>query len=114
MTQHLPGLGSPPGCAAKNPITLRVAMLSLGHRSDVLGKPERIAGLLCILVWSLMVMSLMERQVRRRLSGKPMYGLYPENRPSPAPTGPALLNEILKLLDIDAVCLQTFKRRCGM
>jgi transposase len=107
-----------------------------------LEKPKRIAGLLCILVWSLMVMSLMERQVRRRLRGKPMYGLYPENRPSPAPTGPALLDcfstlcivivkhhgsvtrrladpsatqrEILKLLDIDAARLQTFKRRCGM
>jgi transposase len=107
-----------------------------------LENPKRIAGLLCILVWALMVMALMERQVRRRLRGKPMYGLYPENRPSPAPTGPALLNcfgtlcivivkhhgsitrrladpngtqrEILKLLDIDSVHLQTFKRRCGM
>jgi len=84
----------------------------------------------------------MERQVRRRLRGRPMYGLYPENRPSPAPTGPALLDafhtlcivtvkhhgsvtrrladpsptqrEILKLLDIDSARLQTFKRRCGM
>jgi hypothetical protein len=43
--------------------------------------------LLCILVWALMVMALMERQTRRSLKGKPMYGLYPENRPSPAPTG---------------------------
>jgi hypothetical protein len=71
-----------------------------------------------------------------------MYGLYPENRPRPAPTGPALLDnfstlcivivkhhgsvtrrladptdtqrEILKLLDIDSARLQTFKRRCGM
>jgi transposase len=107
-----------------------------------LENPKRIAGLLCILVWALMVMALMERQVRRRLRGKPMYGLYPENRPSPAPTGPALLNcfatlciviikqrgsvtrrladptatqrEILKLLEIDSARLQTFKRRCGM
>jgi transposase len=107
-----------------------------------LEKPERMGGLLCILMWALMVMALMERQVRRRLRGKPMYGLYPENRPSPAPTGPALLNcfsslcivivkhhgsvtrrlaepsstqrEILKLLDIDSARLQTFKRRCGM
>ena len=107
-----------------------------------LENPKRIAGLLCILVWALMVMALMERQVRRRLRGKPMYGLYPENRPSPAPTGPALLNcfstlcivivkhhgsvtrrladptatqrEILTLLDIDSARLQTFKRRCGM
>ena len=50
-----------------------------------LQKPERMAGLLCILVWALMVMALMERQTRRSLKGKPMYGLYPENRPSPAP-----------------------------
>ena len=57
-----------------------------------LEKPERIAGLLCIVVWALIVLSLMERQVRRSLEGKPMYGLYPENRPSPAPTGPAILN----------------------
>ena len=56
-----------------------------------LKNPERIAGLLCILVWALMVLALMERQVRRSLKGKPMYGLYPENRPSPSPTGPALL-----------------------
>jgi len=107
-----------------------------------LENPKRIAGLLCILVWALLVLALMERQVRRRLRGKPMYGLYPENRPSPAPTGPALLDcfstlcmviikhhghvtrrladptdtqrEILKLLDIDSARLQTFKRRCGM
>ena len=107
-----------------------------------LENPKRIAGLLCILVWALMVLALMERQVRRRLRGKPLYGLYPENRPSPAPTGPAVLDcfgtlcivivkhhgsiarrlaepsatqrEILKLLDIDSACLQTFKRRCGM
>jgi transposase len=56
-----------------------------------LKNPERIAGLLCILVWSLMVLALLERQVRRNLKGKPLYGLYPENRPSPAPTGPAIL-----------------------
>src|SRR6266849_3463370 len=35
--------------------------------------------------------ALLERQVRRNLKGKPLYGLYPENRPSPAPTGPAIL-----------------------
>ncbi len=56
-----------------------------------LEKPERMAGLLCVLVWALMVMALMERQTRRNLKGKPLYGLYPENRPSPAPTGPAIL-----------------------
>src|SRR5262249_51562527 len=42
-----------------------------------LKNPERIAGLLCILVWALMVMALMERQMRRSLKGKPLYGLYP-------------------------------------
>ena len=56
-----------------------------------LKNPERIAGLLCILVWALMVLALMERQVRRELKGQPLYGLYPEGRPSPAPTGPALI-----------------------
>ena len=107
-----------------------------------LKNPERIAGLLCILIWALMVLALMERQVRRGLKGKPLYGLYPENRPSPAPTGPALLDcfqtlciviviehgtttrrlaqptniqrELIRLLDIPPDALRTFKRRCGM
>jgi len=107
-----------------------------------LKNPERIAGLLCILIWALMVLALMERQVRRGLKGKPLYGLYPENRPSPAPTGPALLDcfgtlcivividhgttsrrlaqptdiqrELLRLLGIPPDTLRTFKRRCGM
>jgi transposase len=106
-----------------------------------LEKPERMAGLLCILMWALMVMALMERQVRRSLKGKPMYGLYPENRPSPAPTGPAILDcfeslciviimhhgttsrrlaqptetqrSLLRLLGIPPDTLRTFKRRCG-
>jgi len=106
-----------------------------------LEKPERMAGLLCILVLALMVMALMERQTRRSLKGKPMYGLYPENRPSPAPTGPAILKcfstlcivivkehgnisrrladpdttqrKLLHLLDIPPGRLRTFKRRCG-
>lgn len=106
-----------------------------------LEKPERMAGLLCILVWALMVLALMERQTRRSLNGKPMYGLYPENRPSPAPTGPAILNafstlcivivkdhgevsrrlaelnpiqrKLLHLLGIPPDVLRTFKRRCG-
>jgi len=106
-----------------------------------LEKPERIAGLLCIVVWALIVLTLMERQVRRSLEGKPMYGLYPENRPSPAPTGPAILNafstlcivivksgttqrrqlaeltavqqKLIKLLGIPPDGLRTFKRRCG-
>jgi transposase len=107
-----------------------------------LKNPERIAGLLCILVWALMVMALMERQARRGLKGKPLYGLYPEGRPSPAPTGPALLEgfrtlcvvivkhrgttsrrlaeptetqrTLLRLLGIPPDALRTFKRRCGM
>ena len=107
-----------------------------------LEKPERMAGLLCVLVWALAVLALMERQVRRNLKGKPMYGLYPENRPSSAPTGPAILERfstlcivimkhrgtiqrrlaqpdeiqqrLLRLLGIPPDTLQTFKRRCGM
>ena len=107
-----------------------------------LKNPERIAGLLCILVWALMVLALMERQVRRGLKGKPLVGLYPEKRPSPAPTGPALLEcfrtlcvvivkhrgttrrrlaeptatqrTLLRLLGIPPDALRTFKRRCGI
>jgi transposase len=107
-----------------------------------LKNPERIAGLLCILVWALMVLALMERQVRRGLKGQPLYGLYPEGRPSPAPTGPALIQglsglcvvivhqgsevgrrlaqpdpvqrRIIQLLGLNSEYLQTFKRRCGM
>jgi len=106
-----------------------------------LQNPKRIAGLLIILMWALTVLSLMERQVRKNLNGQPMYGLYPENRPSPAPTGPRLIEtfatlciviihddsgthrrlaqlspiqrEILKLLDLPDTALKTFKRRCG-
>jgi transposase len=107
-----------------------------------LEKPERMAGMLAILVWSLLVLAVMERQVRRKLNGKPLYGLYPENRPSAAPTGPAILecfstvciviihqgkqtgrhlaqftpiqDRILLLLDVSQEHLQTFMRRCGM
>jgi len=106
-----------------------------------LKNPKRMAGLLCILVWALMVLALMERQVRRSLKGKPLYGLYPENRPSPSPTGPAILQSfstlcivivkehartsrrlaqptsiqqtLLRLLGIPPDGLRTFKRRCG-
>jgi transposase len=106
-----------------------------------LENPKRIAGLLTILMWALTVLALMERQVRKNLKGQPMYGLYPENRPSPAPSGPRLLakfatlcivivrddsgtqrrlaqlsniqREILKLLDLPDTALKTFKRRCG-
>lgn len=107
-----------------------------------LEKPERMAGLLGVVVWSLMILALMERQVRQQLKGKPMYGLYPENRPSPSPTGISVLqafsllcivivthkgqttrrltepNEVqrklLQLLGISPGVMQTFKRRCGM
>ena len=72
---------------------------------------------------------------------QPLYGLYPENRPSPAPTGARLLEtfatlcivqlhdgsgthrvlgqfstiqrEILKLLELPSTALRIFKRRCG-
>jgi len=56
-----------------------------------LENPQRIAGLLAVVVWALLVLSLMERQVRRGLGGKPMLGLYPEGRPCPAPSGPTIL-----------------------
>ena len=107
-----------------------------------LKKPERMAGLLYILVWALMVSALMERGVRRRLRGKPMYGLYPENRPSPSPTCRAIFEcfenlaivimkhqgethrrladltptqrEIVNLLGIPPASMKTYKRRCGM
>jgi transposase len=107
-----------------------------------LKNPKRIAGLLVILVWALTVLALLERQVRKKLKGQPMYGLYPENRPSPAPSGPKLLKafatlcmvvihengqtyrrlaqlsktqrRILELLDFPDGALRTFKQRCGM
>ncbi len=107
-----------------------------------LKNPDRIAGLMCVLVWALMVLALMERQVRRELKGEPLHGLYPEGRPSPAPTGPALIDgmsrlcivivhhgdstirrlaepdptqrRIIQLLGIMPEHLQTFKQRCGM
>jgi transposase len=107
-----------------------------------LEKPERMAGLLYILVWSLSVLALMERAVRRSLKGKPIYGLYPENRPSTAPTGTLLLDsfaplcvvivkdhgetsrrladltpiqrQLINLMGIPPDRLRTFKRRCGM
>ena len=107
-----------------------------------LEKPERMAGLVCIVVWALLVMALMERQVRRKLGGKPLYGLYPENRPSPAPAGPAIVScfeavclvvmrngshvsrhlgefnaiqrKMLSLLGVSDEDLHIFKRRCGM
>jgi transposase len=105
-----------------------------------LEKPERIAGLLFILVLALTLMALMERQVRKNLKGKPLQGLYPEGRVTKTPTGPRLLRRfrsltvviikepgathrrlcelnttqrrILQLLDLTANDLRTFKRRC--
>jgi hypothetical protein len=56
-----------------------------------LENPQRIAGLLAVLVWALLVMALQERQVRRGLGGKPLWGLYPEGRPCQAPSGPTIL-----------------------
>lgn len=56
-----------------------------------LEKPLRIAGMMYILLWSLMALALMERDVRQSLAGEPMYGIYPENRPCPAPTGRGIL-----------------------
>lgn len=107
-----------------------------------LKNPARIAGLLCILIWALMVLALLERQVRRQLKGKPLYGLYPENRPSPAPSGPAILQcfaswsvviikqrgrtmrrlgetsdtqrRLLILLGIPPDHMRAFKRRCKL
>ncbi len=107
-----------------------------------LGKPERMAGLVCGVVWALLLMALMERQVRRSLKGKPLYGLYPENRPSPSPSGPAILacfetlcvvvirngshvshhlsefttiqTKLRSLLCVSDQHLRMFKCRCGM
>lgn len=56
-----------------------------------LEKPLRIAGLKFVLLWALMVLAFMEREVRKGLKGKPMIGIYPEGRPSPAPTGRSIL-----------------------
>jgi hypothetical protein len=107
-----------------------------------LKNPGRIAGLLCVLVWALVVLALMERQARRELGDEPLHGLYPEGRPSPSPTGPSLIQglsglciviahrgdevirrlaqpdavqrRILQLLGVNAERLRTFRRRCGM
>jgi transposase len=57
-----------------------------------LENPQRIAGLLAVVVWALLIMSLLERQVRRQAGGKPLFGLYPEGRPCQAPSGPTILN----------------------
>lgn len=56
-----------------------------------LEKPLRIAGMMYILLWALMAMALMERDVRKSLNGEPMFGIYPEGRPNLAPTGRAII-----------------------
>ena len=63
-----------------------------------LEKPLRIAGMMYILLWALMMMALMERDVRKSLDGEPMYGIYPENRPSPSPTGRSILERFEDLV----------------
>jgi transposase len=105
-----------------------------------LEKPKRIAGMMQILLWALMALSLMERDVRRKLNGKPMFGIYPENRPCPAPTGRAILEcfeelciviikhqgeqqkrlgelsdvqrKLINMMGIPPNSLRAFKRRC--
>lgn len=105
-----------------------------------LEKPLRIAGLMYILLWALMALALMERDVRQSLDGEPMYGIYPENRPCPAPTGRGILecfeelsivimkhkgNQHRRLVELDEVqrrliemmsipppALRAFKARC--
>jgi transposase len=57
-----------------------------------LENPQRIAGLLAVVVWALLLLALLERQVRRGLRGKPLFGLYPEGRPCQAPSGPTILD----------------------
>lgn len=76
-----------------------------------LEKPERMGGLLQVLLWALMVMALMERAVRRSLKGKPMYGLYPENRPSVAPTGKSILEAFSTLCIVIIKDCGTISRR---
>jgi transposase len=77
----------------------------------MLEKPERMGGLLLILMWALMVMALMERAVRRSLKGKPMYGLYPENRPSAAPTAKLILDSFSTLCIVIIKDRGTISRR---
>jgi transposase len=62
-----------------------------------LENPKRIAGLMAVVVWALLIMALLERQLRRGLKGKPMFGLYPENRACKAPSGPTILKSFSTL-----------------
>jgi len=106
-----------------------------------LKNPERIAGLLFIVVMAVTLLSLMERQVRKSLKGKPIKGLYPEGRETRTPTAARVLRKfrrltvvivkhrgeihrrlcelsplqrhLLHLLGLGTNDLRTFKRRCG-
>ena len=105
-----------------------------------LKNPERIAGLLCVVVWAVTVLALMERAVRKNLKGKPLVGLYPEKRACANPTAAMMLRkfatltiviikehgtiqrrlsdlkpiqrQIVTLLGLDADVLNVFRRRC--
>ena len=78
-----------------------------------LEKPLRIAGLMYILLWALMAMALMERDVRQALDGEPMYGIYPENRPSPSPTGCSILERFEDLTIVIIKHKGEHQRRLG-
>lgn len=105
-----------------------------------LKNPERIAGLLFIVILAVTLLALMERQVRKNLKGKPLKGLYPEGRVTRHPTATRVLRKfrrltvviikeagethrhlceltklqhrLLHLLGLSANDLRTFKRRC--
>jgi transposase len=105
-----------------------------------LKNPERIAGLLFIVILAVTLLALMERQVRKNLKGKPLQGLYPEGRVTRNPTAARVLRKfrrltvvivkkagqshrrlceltklqhrLLHLLGLSANDLRTFKRRC--
>ena len=78
-----------------------------------LEKPTRIAGMMQILLWALMALSLMERDVRKSLNGEPMYGIYPENRPCPAPTGRGILECFEELCVVVIKHKGAIRRRLG-
>ena len=84
-----------------------------------LEKPLRIAGLMYILLWALMTLALMERDVRQSLDGEPMYGIYPENRPSPSLTGASILEWFATCGPAYSHCIasksaRSFTARCGL
>lgn len=57
-----------------------------------LENPKRIVALLFVITLALMIYSLIEREVRRKLAGKTITGLLPENRKTYRPTGTLILN----------------------